>query len=303
MKGGLAALVALMLMAGVAGAQERVTLGWGRMFSNDGIGDGQDRWRTGAYTVSRVRGPDWTGALPDTFGEILEFRFRADIIAPSNLTAPAPGDRRYAGVLSFGLHTHFDWKGLDTSLGADLVVTGPQTGLGRLQTEIHELLDAPIPMVLGNQIADGVHPTLVAEVGRSFELGGGAVLRPYAEAQAGLETFVRFGADFSLGGYDNGALMLRETTTGQRYRAVAGDIEPGFSFTLGGDIAHVWDSVLLPETGAAELSEERHRLRAGVAWQGARGAAVFYGLTYLSPEFEGQSEGQFIGSLNVNLNF
>jgi len=298
-----AALFFLMAAADGAAAQERVTLGWGRLFSNDGIGDGHDRWRTGAYTVSRVRGPSWTGALPGTMGEILEFRFQAQIVAPRSLTLPPPGDRRYAGMLSFGLHSHFDWQGLDTSLGADLVVTGPQTGIGRFQTELHDLVGAPVPTMLDDQIPDAVHPTIVAEVGRRFRLGGAAEIRPFAEAQAGVETFVRLGADLSLGRFGSGGLMLRESVTGQRYRAVPGDIEPGLTFTLGGDIAHVWDSALLPEGGAAVLSEDRSRLRAGLAWQGAGGGAVFYGLTWLSPEYEGQSEGQLVGSLNIQLDF
>ena len=47
------------LFAVPAVAQERVTLGWGRLLTNDAIGDGKDRWRTGSYVLSRVRGPSW----------------------------------------------------------------------------------------------------------------------------------------------------------------------------------------------------------------------------------------------------
>ena len=46
-----------------AAAQDRVTLGWGRLLTNDLLGDGRDRWRTGSYTLSRVRGPAWGGSL------------------------------------------------------------------------------------------------------------------------------------------------------------------------------------------------------------------------------------------------
>ena len=95
---GFLAAVLLCGLAAPASTQERVTLGWGRMFTNDGLGDLEDRWRTGSYTVSRVRGPSWSGELPGRFGEILEFRARAEIIAPENLTVAAPGDRRYAGI-------------------------------------------------------------------------------------------------------------------------------------------------------------------------------------------------------------
>ncbi|MBP9184189.1 MAG: lipid A deacylase LpxR family protein [Fuscovulum sp.] len=303
MTGFRACVMALALCLAVpAAAQERVTLGWGRAFVNDALGDMRDRWRTGSYTVSRVRGPSWQGSLPATFGEILEFRGRAEVIAPESLTAPPPGDRRYAGVLSLGLHSHFDLAGFETSLGADLVFTGPQTRLSDIQEEIHRVLDLPLPLVAANQIPNGFHPTLVAEIGRSLSFGDAGTIRPFVEAQAGLETFVRAGFDLTLGQFGDGALMLREQVTGHRYRAVAGSLTPGFSLILGGDVAHVFDSELLPDGGAAVLSDSRSRLRAGVAWQGDR-ASAFYGLTWLGKEFETQREGQLVGALTLRLVF
>ena len=296
--------LAAMLLCGLTSpvvAEERVTLGWGRMFTNDALGDMDDRWRTGSYSLSRVRGPSWSGELPGTFGEILEFRARAEIIAPENLTFAAPGDRRYAGVLTLGVHSHFQAAGLETSLGLDLAITGRQSGISSLQDALHDLLDMTRPRVASNQIGNGFHPTLVLETGRGFQVGR-ADIRPFAEAQAGLETFVRAGLDLSFGTYGRGALMIREHTTGQRYRAVAGDVEPGLTFTLGGDVARVFDSELLPEGGAAVLNDTRQRLRAGIAWQGDR-SSVLFGLTWLGKEFEGQREGQTVGSINLQLNF
>jgi hypothetical protein len=46
----------------------------------------------------------------------------------------------------------------------------------------------------------------------------------------------------------------------------------------------------------------RTRLRAGVHWQG-RQMAAFYGVTWLGKEFRGQDEGQFVGSIRLDLNF
>lgn len=298
------AAVALLLGLGAVSpvaAVERVTLGWGRMFTNDGLGDGKDRWRTGSYTVSRVRGISWQGELPTTFGEILEFRARADIIAPESLTTMPPGDRRYAGVLTFGVHTHFKTAGLETSVGMDLAITGEQSGMADLQDALHDLLGLARPRVANTQIGNGFHPTLVMEAGRSIDLGP-ATIRPFAEAQAGLETFVRAGVDLSFGGYGDNALMLRDHTTGQRYRAATSRVTPGFTFSLGGDVAHVFDSELLPKGGAAVLEDNRKRLRAGLAWQGER-ASVFYGVTWLGREFEGQRDEQVVGSLSLRLNF
>lgn len=285
-------------------AEERVTLGWGRLFSNDQIGDGQDRWHSGSYSVSRVRGPSWNGQLPTRFGEILEIRGNSSIIAPSNLTSPAAWDRRYAGLLSFGLHSHFAWSGNEVALGGDLVITGKQSGVSGFHGWSHDVLGmvAPSPSVVANQIGNAVYPTLVAEVGRSMALGDNARIRPFAELRAGVETLVRVGGDITIGPLGADDLMIRDSVTGQRYRAVEGSRNDGFSLTVGGDFAQVFDSALLPAGGAATMSDDRYRLRAGLHWQGKR-ASTFYGVTYLSPEFDQQPEGQMVGALSLNLRF
>lgn len=297
----LALVLAAVVSADGASAQERVTLGWGRLFTNDIIGDGRDRWRTGSYSVSRVRGVAWLGSLPSTPGEILEFRFRGEVIAPADLVSPDPTDRRYVGALSFGLHTHFQTAGFENSLGLDVVVTGPQTGLGRFHRNVHDMLGLPEVGVLGSQIGNDAYPTLVAETGRTLNLGQ-MRLRPFAELQAGAETLLRVGGDVEFGTFSKGALMLRDGVTGQRYRAVTLERIEGYSFSIGGDVARLFDSAYLPSGGAATLSETRSRLRAGVHWQGAS-SEVFYGLTWLGTEFDQQEEGQLLGSINVRLNF
>ena len=284
-----------------AQAPDRQFLGWGRLFNNDFIGDGQDRWRTGSYAISVLQGPEWSGSLPQHLGDILEYRLSAQIVAPSDLIAPDASDRRYVGALTFGLHTHADWQGFETSLGADLVVTGPQTGIGRFQTWAHDILSLPKPD-LSNQIGDGFHPTVTAEMGRSIALGSNATFRPFVAAQAGVETYLRVGGDLVVGSFGQGALMLRDDATGQRYRGITSDRMPALSLTLGGDVARVFSSVYLPSGGAAVASDTRSRLRAGVQWQG-QVASVFYGVTYLAPEYKNQPEGQVVGSLNVNLRF
>jgi hypothetical protein len=81
-----------------------------------------------------------------------------------------------------------------------------------------------------------------------------------------------------------------------------GNPTQGVSLVLGADTARVFDSALLPAGGAVTMSEQRDRLRAGVNWQGKR-TSVFYGVTYLSPEFEEQDEGQVLGAINLSLRF
>jgi hypothetical protein len=294
--------ILLAVLTSSAQAENRVTLGWGRLFTNDAIGDTDDRWRTGAYTVSRVRGYSWNGDLPTHIGDILEFRARAETIAPVSLANPAADDRRYAALLSFGLHSQFAWKGNEVSLGADLVFAGPQTGIDAFQSFIHGILNMPKPQVSENQIGNAVYPTFVVEMGRSIALGDNATLRPFVEAQAGLETFVRLGGDLVIGKLGQDDLMLRDPGTGQRYRAVEGERNQNLSFVIGGDVAQMFDSKLLPSGETATLSDSRSRLRAGVHWQGKK-ASAFYGVSYLGPEYEQQSQGQFVGALNLNLQF
>lgn len=300
----LLAAVLVALGTGPTLADQRVTLGWGRLFSNDQIGDGKDRWRSGSYSVSRVRGISWQGALPSGFGEVLEFRGHSSVIAPANLIRPAPLDRRYAGTLSFGLHSHFAWQGAEVALGGDLVLTGPQTGVSGFQDWMHDRLGlgGPSRVVTDNQIGNGIYPTIVGEMGRNIDLGEVGQIRPFVEARAGVETLLRIGGDLTIGKLGRDDLMLRDVTTGQRYRAVEGDRDEAFSLTLGGDVAHVMDSALLPDGDAVTLSNDRYRLRAGLHWQGKK-AASFYGVSYLSPEFEEQPQGQFVGALSLNLRF
>lgn len=301
-------LLALVLIvtAAAAGADAplRERLGHGRLMSNDYFGDGSDRWRTGAWTSSRVWGPGWSGAVPKSFGDLIELRLSSEILAPENLTRAANDDRPFAGALSVGAHTHFRWQGLDAALGADMVVTGSGTGLGSLQRAVHKALGVRVPSqeTLDNQIAGGLHPTVVGELGRDLALMPRLNLRPFVEARAGAETLVRAGFDLTFGRVGPGELLVRENTTGHRYRVIENEEARGFSFLLGADMAKVTDSIYLPEDRGLELTDSRDRVRAGIHWQG-ESASAFYGLSYLGEEFETQSEGQLVGSIRINLSF
>jgi hypothetical protein len=303
---GMLCACVLSLLLGVfpAFADSRDSLGYGRMLSNDSLGDGKDRWRTGSWTASRVWGRGWDGRAPAAFGDLLELRLSSEIFAPATLDRAAAADRPYAGALSLGAHSHFLWHGFDAALGGDLVVTGPDTGLGSFQRAVHKVLGLrqPSRATLDAQIPGGLHPTVVAEIGRDLALSERVHLRPFLEGRAGAETLVRAGVDLTFGSVGIGELLVRESVTGQRYRVIRNDAAPGFSFLLGADIAHVSDSIYLPSERGYALTDSRDRLRAGVHWQGA-GASAFYGLTYLGEEFQAQQQGQLIGSVRINLKF
>jgi hypothetical protein len=290
-------------IVGMAGAEGRSRIGYGLIFTNDLIGDGDDRWRTGSVASSRIYAPGWEGQAPARFGELLELRFNGEIIAPDDLSNPAPVDRPFAGALSLGLHTHLTSAQMEYAIGADLVVVGPQTGLDDFQDWLHDFVggDEISGATKRGQVDDGVYPTAVLEAGRSFDLGA-ARLRPFAEARVGVETLVRAGADLSFGSLTSGELLVREPVTGQRYRAVRQDV-PGAAFILGADIAWVEDSEFFPGSATVSPEDYRARVRGGVHWEGRSGASVFYGLTWLSEEFEEQREGQVVGSLQFRLRF
>ena len=292
-------------MAGLpAQAQERQTLGWGTIFNNDFLGDGEDRWLTDSYTVSMVRGYSWGGGQPEGFGDVIEYRFRSAIYTPESLTAPVapPNDRRYAGVLSFGAHTHFARGLVDYTVGGDLVLVGPQTGLSGFQEWTHDLLGADDPSVAAaNQLPNDIFPTATVSATMPLPMGAVVEARPFVEAQAGVETFVRVGSDLIFGGFDSGNLLIRDAATGHLYSGTY-DGATGTSFVLGGDIAYVSHSNLLPASDGYTLSDHRSRLRAGINWQGEK-LGLFYGVTWMSKEFDQQRDEQVVGTVNVRLNF
>lgn len=297
----LALFLTLATLSTPAAAMDRHTLGWGRLFSNDFLGEARDRWRTGSYMVSFVKGPAWSGALPDNPAAILEFRFRGETITPANLVNPAPGDRPYVGALSFGVHTHFQWNGIEVSSGADLVLTGEMTGVGQFQKAMHELLGAPVPTILDDQIPNHVYPTALVEFGYPIVMASNLQLRPFVELQGGVETLARVGADLHFGVAGSVDLFVRDVTTGHRV-PVTQTGAPGLSILLGADAAYVENSAYLPNYGGYDISDPRIRVRAGLLWHGP-GAQVFYGLTWLGEEFAAQPEGQLVGSLVAKVEF
>jgi hypothetical protein len=193
-------------------------------------------------------------------------------------------------------------RGLESRLGLGLVAVGPDTGVSDLHGDLHDLFSMPQPLVADDQLGNKIYPVLAAELGREFALGG-AVLRPFAEARLGDEDLLRLGFDLAFAGREPGALWLRDEITGQRYTGISGSAPQGVAaFTLGADLAHVFDSAYFPKADGVDFEPTRFRLRAGVSTRIGFGG-LFYGLTYLSEEFKGQPEGQLLGSLRMRLVF
>lgn len=282
-------------------SQEAQTIGVGRLFANDILGDGQERWHTMSNVVSVMGRTDTYGHTPAVFGQPLEHRLRGEIIAPSNLENPSAEDRPYAGVPSFGVHTHSMFGDVQNRVGLDGVAIGPQTGVNNLHNLVHDGLNI-VGQDVGTQLRNAIYPTLSGEVARSAQMGK-VQLRPFAEAQYGVEIFAGIGADVTIGNREMNAVRLRDATSGQLYQPdVKDQAHQGVELLLGADVAHVWTSEYMPAAQGYVVEPVRFRGRAGVQLS-APHADMFYGVTWLGPEFEGQSSGQVVGSLNVNLRF
>jgi hypothetical protein len=299
------ALALFIVLALPAAAEDvRVTLGFGRLFTNDRLGDGQDRWRTGSWSLSAVSGFGWDGQRSSRFGDIVELRFRTEIIAPGVQYGPGSDDRPYAGSRTYGMHTHWAGWGGEMSAGLDVTMVGPQTGIAETQNRLHDWLSVPqlSDEVIEGQIGDGLHPSVTLEYGRPVRLSGTALLRPFVEVQAGVEQIARVGADVILGRVGQGDLMLRDNPSGHLYRVTKEGVT-GVSFIAGADWAYVGDSLWLPDAGGAGPLDHRWRARAGAFVQMTERSDLFAGLTWLSPEFTGQPEGQLVGSISLGLWF
>lgn len=280
-----------------AQAEPRQTLGIGRLFSNDKLGDGQDRWRTGSYMMSIMRGHGWAGTAPSRPGDLLEYRLRSELITPGT-PRKAPPDRPYVGAVSAGVFSHWTSSGWDLVAGAELTAIGPSTGMSWFHETTHDILSFPKIAGADTQLSDRITGQMTAEAARPIQLGQ-VTARPFVTAQLGTETMARVGADLFYG-FDTGSdLLTRDPVTGQLLRAIEGDGR-GVAFTLGADWAKVTHSAYLPQQ---PIATGRSRLRAGIHWQMADDMSFFYGATWLSPEFSDQSSGQVLGSLKVNFNF
>ena len=295
------ALIACLAQPFAAMAQEgpRDWLGRAHLFTNDYLGDGHDRWRTGSYQFSLLRGHGWEGAAPADPFALLEYRWRSAIIAAGRVTRGGV-DRPHVGELSFGLHGHGRIGAADLSLGADLVALGPQTGLARMQRGFHDRFGFDGPYGMDIAIDNGVRLQGQIELSRTAALGHRVALRPFAGVAVGVEDRLTFGADLFLGPLWQGALLVRDQTTGHPILAIAGP-QHGFTFTLGADWTAVGQSLYLPEGYQAE--DSRLRARAGLHWQISPRASVFYGLSWHEAEFVGQEEDQILGALRIALTF
>lgn len=275
-------------------------LGLSYVVTNDSIGEFRDRWQTsvveGRVFLDVPAARDWA-LLSDP---VVELRFTSQIVTPDRIDAPGPGDRPFAGVLAAGTYLHSTRGPAEVSAGLSLSAVGPQTGTFRFQRWLHEILGFPLPAPEDYEIGDGFHPGVTVEIGRTLPMPAGTV-RPFAEARLGPEDILRAGIDVTLGALGRDDLMVRESVTGLRLPGLEGPDISGWSIVAGADAAYVAGSLYLPASRGFDPLP-RYRLRGGVHWQ-TRAISAFYGVSWLSPEFDGQPDGQFVGAVQFRLRF
>lgn len=297
---------AMMVVGASAHAFEAFSNVIGRVsvFSNDYLGDGQDRWRSGAYFRSTFFGPAWTGDLPKK-APIFEFRLRGETISPSDLTSPPmAGERPYVGVVAAGLFGHRGSGAGGYRVGAELVATGPQTGVADFVEWSHDVLGFPTARATSGQLGDAFYPTVNTEAYRLIprKSGRGFDLRPFVELQAGVETYARTGVDLFFGPSIDGSLLTRDPVTGQTLTVATVRRQQGLMPSVGVDVAYVASSEYLPASSGLTVKRVRMRARVGARYF-ADGRDFFLGFTWLGPEYTSQPSGQVLGSLSLNLRY
>jgi len=105
---------------------------------------------------------------------------------------------------------------------------------------------------------------------------------------------LQLGGSFSVrdqvGGHPVGGPQTMDSQIGGGQRAAP---------AVPGRAAAVFAATPPPDSGPRAT---RGQVRVGMGWQGAR-ASAYYGVTYLTPQFSNQPEGQLIGSFSLSLRF
>ncbi len=263
------------------------------MFVNDTLWDGKDRWRTGSYQRSIF----WN------YGQN-EFRYHSEYISPQTLYHPNKnGDRPYISIANIylGKNHFFDDMVLSYGVSADIYnMTNMGVGMHYL---IHGATDFGGVELDGYMLEGGVQPNASASL-RKETLTNYGYFIPYTEAKLGVRDQVFAGVDFIWSDMPQ-KFYTRDMTSGhligRSYRIPA----PGkhrTDYIFGADIGYVWDDDYIEgDPSTVSSTEFRYRLRAGLRFH-THDFTLFIGPTYLSPEFDQQSEGQFVQAISFQIN-
>lgn len=300
------------------------------IFWNDFLVDGQDRWKSGGITQSytvpeRVfETQPWTPWRDDRASGI-EVQLRGLVVTPDNTAAPrlGPEDRPYAQYLGLGGYLRSDTRprpaplgttmGIEDRVGVELGWIGEPLFFFDAQDQLHGMIGmGETHATEGNTVGDGVLANLEARRTLRFHRDMGAAdvaLAPYVDLSLGMrQTSARVGVNGFVGDDLSARHWNMDSATGAVIPG-AWQARPGPHWALfaGADIGAVANDALLGGTAglsgpSAEPEPVVARARAGLVVGWGR-VAVSYGVAWLSPEFEGQGDGQLIGAVAVKLPF
>jgi hypothetical protein len=269
-------------------------------FTNDFFGDGHDRWRSGSYQKSFYFQRLQRGGF-----EGVELRARSEIVTPWTPSRQPGGDAAYFTSLGLGGFGHGHFMGVETRIGGEVLVIGDASGMEFIQRSIHEVfgLDASFdPTREGiERVENDVTLRFETEFGKSFQLSGSSMIRPYAELTLGGEQKGTVGMDVVIGSLASAETWTRDVVTGRLLTPQASHIR-GVSLIAGWDIQAVSSSVQIPDGSKVALEPTQRRARLGIQSSTGLGS-VFVGQAWLSPSFVGQAEPQRVGMLSLSLGF
>lgn len=279
-------------------------------FSNDYLGDGHDRWRTGAYFTSYITSHTKGNFFDNPTWFAREFRIRSEIIAPSNLGASAKNiDRHFVGMIGTGIFFHRKKNKVESKYGFELVFTGPMTGLLKAQSIAHKPLTfEPVSKyVIDSQHPNRIYSNFSYSLARPFQVGSknkiGVSIRPFVRFDIGVESFARIGADIIIGKGMRYNFFVRDPVTGNLMtgqKSFKSGLRLGVLF--GGDVSYMATSAYFNSNRGEEMIAIRHRFRVGVQLE-VSNLNIFFGITKFSKEFKKQKTGQSVGSIEIRIRY
>ncbi len=263
-------------------------------FANDSFWDGKDRWRTGSYQRSIFL--DY---------EKYEFRLRMEFVAPQSLTTPdKKHDRPYAAIFSLGLFDHQRVGQHHFAYGIGVDAINKSKFAENYQKWWHSWSGFEDLNIADFRVPSQFAPLAEASWQYEAKLPHGYAI-PFVEIGTGPRDYARAGLDLILTDREL-HFLSRDATTGnllfdtlnpKRYN------QWNFDMILGADYSYVAKDIYIEnDVSNVKSLKDRYRLRLALRGQ-VEGLTFLVGPTYLSPEFDEQSEGQILQTFSLELNF
>ena len=292
---------------------------------NDRFGDGKDRYKTGGMTQSWLLPESVLLDEPLFTGHAvaLELQGRGFIATPNNTSAPTTSDRpfaQYVGVggflRTFGAPSFVNpriTQSIEHRVGVEIGFQGEPLPLFEIQEALHGATGAgAMAMTSANTLDSEVLVNLEAKRTYRYHMDLGETeidVAPYTMGSFGMrENSVRIGTDVVVGSSLSARTWNHDPAIGA---LIPGGSKPrdgvNWMSWIGGDLGYVASDAFLdggfdgsgPSVNREEITA---RVRAGVMAE-YDNFAVSYSVSWLSPEFTAQAEGQLIGAFQIKYRF